>query len=98
MKTSQEKLTLTKLKDMYPYTVFASGVIHDSPDGVNIASTGEKLRWVAVRGGIHDWVIYAQLSDWPEELVRTMGDKITGEENIKKLVPCTDSAFKMYRY
>jgi hypothetical protein len=32
------------------------------------------------------------------EGVADCGDKITGEGNIRKLVPCTDEAFKMYNY
>lgn len=98
MKTSQGKLTLTQLKDMDPHTMFATGIANDVPDELYIAGTGTHLRWVAVRGGIHDWAIYAQSIDWPEELVRAMGDKVLGEENIRRLVPCTDKAFKMYRY
>lgn len=98
MKTSENKLTLMQLKDMEPHTIFDSGIIEDGPDGINLANTGQQLRWVAVRGGMHDWTIYAHLSNWSEEMVKDMGDKVTGEYNIKKLVPCTDNAFKMYRY
>lgn len=76
--------------------IFTEGTFIDSPEGVNMAGTGKKVGWVAVRGGIHDWSIYAENPytgiGYPN------GDKVTGEANIKKLVPCDDEAFKMYRY
>ena len=91
-------LTLQKLKDMKPDTIFATGTINDGPTGINIAHTGKTLRWVACRGGIHDWAIYVQDESWDEQRVKDMGDKVTSENNIKKLVPCDDEAFAMYRY
>jgi hypothetical protein len=46
-------LTLQALKDMKP-GIFTSGTTTDNPDGVNMTNSGQALRWVAVRGGIHD--------------------------------------------
>lgn len=91
-------LTLKQLKEMKPETIFDRGVSEDSPDGINMTNSGRPLRWVAVRGGIHDWAIYCHwaTSDW--NYIRRCGDKVTGETNIKKLVPCKDDAFQMYRY
>lgn len=91
-------LTIKKLKDMEPYTIFNSGTVIDSPDGINIDNSGKTLRWVACRGGIHDWAIYCGLEDWSKELVASDGNKVTSEHNIKKLVECDDEAFKKYRY
>jgi len=56
------------------------------------------LRWVAVRGGIADWAIYCHFSDKNWDWIRDSGDKVTMENHIRKLVPCTDEAFKRYRY
>jgi len=100
---SKEKLTLEQLKKMKPETIFAKGTLVDSPDGINLARTDRRVGWVAVRGGIHDWCIYAQNPHegemaWGLEQVKRMGDKITSEEHIKKLVPCDNEAFEMYRY
>jgi len=53
-------LTLKMLKAMPPHTIFAQGELVDSPEDCNLANTGKTTRWVAVRGGIHDWAIYAQ--------------------------------------
>lgn len=94
-------LTLEKLKAMQPDTVFAQGVIEDSPKGINIGNTGKELKWVAIRGGIHDWAIYAdspyESKDSFEEVAK-YGNKVISKENIIKLVPCDEETFKMYRY
>ncbi|OGY24255.1 MAG: hypothetical protein A2Y57_04190 [Candidatus Woykebacteria bacterium RBG_13_40_7b] len=94
-------LTLKELKEMEPDTIFAQGEIKDSPAGINMAGTGKVMKWVAVRGGIEDWAIYCDNPFQPQlsyEGVRDYGDKLKMEEHIKKLVPCDDEAFKMYRY
>ena len=91
-------LTLEQLKNMEPDTIFASGITTDDEDGINMARTGEKLRWVACRGGIHDWAIYIGFAKDSASYIKDMGDKVTSESNIKKLVPCDDEAFAMYRY
>lgn len=91
-------LTIKQLKEMKPNTIFAKGEIVDSPDGININNSGKQLRWVAVRGGIHDWAIYCHLAEKEYEWIKDWGDKVHSEQNIKKLVPCDDEAFKMYRY
>lgn len=90
-------LTLKMLKDMDP-GVFMTGEIVDSPDGINMMNSGQQLRWVATRGGIHDWAIYVGPASQSIEDVKDYGDKVTSERNIKKLVECDDEAFEMYRY
>lgn len=90
-------LTLQELKDMKPDTIFATGVTTDDNSGVNLATTGEKIRWVACRGGIHDWAIYAENESWSEEEVQQSGNKVHDRDNVKKLVPCDDEALGMYR-
>lgn len=108
-------LTLKKLKEMKPDTIFAKGTFNDFPDDINIAGTGKNVRWIACRGYIEDWCIYCQNPHyinsndlevvilgmsgvWSWEQIQTNGDKISYENHIRKLVPCTDEAFKMYRY
>ena len=90
-------LTIEKLKNMSP-GIFQSGAILDNPDGINMTNSGERLRWVAVRGGIHDWVIYCYWADATAEWIRDHGDKVHNENHIKKLVGCDDEAFNMYRH
>lgn len=91
-------LTLKDLKAMQPGTIFATGLTTDDEKGINMSRSGKALRWVAVRGGIWDWAIYTHFADKNEEWIKSRGDKVTFEKHIKKLVPCDDEAFKMYRY
>ena len=91
-------LTLKKLKEMQPNTIFLKGEIIDSPDGINITNSGKQLRWVASRGEIYDWSIYCHFADKDYDWIRDMGDKVIGKENIKRLVSCDDEAFEMYNY
>lgn len=90
-------LTLDHLKAMEPQTVFAHGVVMDNPLGVNMTGSGRDLAWVAVRGIIHDWSIYIHWLESGHEFARTNGDKVLTPAYIKRLVPCTDEAFDMYR-
>jgi hypothetical protein len=92
-------LTLQKLKDMKE-GIFAKGETVDSPEGANMANTGNPIKWVAVRGYIHDWAIYTDNPYSPQssyEEVANMGDKVHDRETIKKLVPCDEEALNMYR-
>jgi hypothetical protein len=91
-------LTLDMLKEMKSHEHFTGGTTIDNPSGINITNSGRILRWVAVRGGIHDWAIYINWDCKTEEEVVCYGDKVHTEANIKKLVPCTDEAYKMYRW
>ena len=91
-------LTLQTLKDMQPGEVIATGTANDDPQGLFMANTNRPLRWVAVRGGIHDWAIYCHFADKDIEWIKRQGDKVCMESHIRKLVPCDNEAFKMYRY
>lgn len=91
-------LTLEMLKEMPEDTIIATGTALDEPNGLFMANTGKMLRWVAVRGGIHDWAIYCHFAFNPVEWILRFGDKVHFDSHIKKLVPCDDEAFKMYRH
>jgi hypothetical protein len=90
-------LTLQNLKEMEPDTIFESGTTLDNSAGINMSNSGQRLTWVAVRGGIHDWAIYVGLANQSIEHIRSYGDKVHGKESIRKTVPCDDEAFAMYR-
>jgi len=85
-------LTKDMLKVMPPDTIFATGFT------MNKGLYQEPVRWVAVRGGIWDWAIYYHKKESSIDYVRNSGDKCITESIIKQLVPCDESAFKMYRY
>ena len=91
-------LTLKKLKEMKPHTIFAKGKKYDDASGINMTRSGKLLKWVAVRGDIHDWAIYCDWANKSWEDVKDLGNKVTLERNIRKLVECDDGSFKMYRY
>lgn len=85
-------LTLQKLKDLLPGEVFATGELLEQ------RLHNKQIRWVAKRGGYHDWAIYYNTADKSQEEVLKNGEKVTTESVIKKLVECDEQAFKMYRY
>jgi len=91
-------LDLQMLKAMPENTWFATGVAMDVQGGLFMMNTGKELRWVAVRGGMWDWVIYCHFSDQDIGEIARVGDKVCSENHIRMLVPCDDEAFAMYRY
>ena len=120
-----EELTLEQLKEMEPNTIFASGIsLIEHPwfnnakpvsEGGTLELDGKstKVKWIAIRGGYHDWAIYHSLDanfittpylDDPSHLeidnerIANHGAKLHLENDIKRFVPCTDEAFNMYRY
>lgn len=93
-------LTKEEFDKILPGEVFATGVLPNSPDGLYMINShiGEELRWVAKKGWGYDWAIYCHWVDKSVDWVTHFGNKITGENNIKKCVPCTEEMFKIYRY
>lgn len=122
-----ELLTIQKLKDMKPNTIFARGmgwIVHpwyspyqyERKQGAykTVSADGlVQVKWVAVRGGIHDWAIYHSLdanlekADFLDgekhleaswEKIYNQGAKLHDQGVIKSFVPCDDEAFAMYRH
>lgn len=87
-----KKLTLDELKKMQPYTIFArgNGLIPE-------LNKDKKVKWIALRGYIHDWAIYYDEENKSEENIRDWGDKIYNKEVVKRLVPCDGEASSMYK-
>jgi len=83
------ELTLKKLKEYKP-GIFRGGFYTDDE--------GQDKKWVAVRGGYHDWCIYVDGFFKTNEQIATMGNKIHDETVIKALVICDNEAFQMYRH
>lgn len=86
-------LTIDKLKEIKPNSIFARGVVYEPK-----LYKEDEIKWVAVRGGIHDWAIYYHHADMSDEYVKYYGDKVFSKDVIKSLVPCDKMAFSMYRY
>jgi len=118
-------LTLKDLKEMKSDTIFATGIgliehpwFHNAKkisEGGCLEEDGRntKVKWVAIRGGYHDWAIYHSLDanfvsekylddthhlNLDGQRIADHGAKLHNEEKIKEFVPCDDKAFKMYRY
>ncbi len=92
-------LTLDDLKAMKPFEVFAHGTTTNDIKGMWMSPNreGDTIRWVAVRGGIHDWAIYCHFEEYPVDWIAKHGNKVWFVDDVKKLVPCDDEAFKFYR-
>lgn len=86
-------LTLQRLKDMESDTIFDSGI----STTLNLINSNESLRWVAVRGGYHDWSIFAHKEKMSKENIADQGDKISSLDIVRRLVPCDNEALEMYR-
>lgn len=87
------KITKEQLMEMNSGEVFATGT------GTYPEIISHEIRWVAVRGeGFHDWCIYYGYENMPKQNIVERGDKIFYEEVIKRLVPCTDEAWGLYRF
>ena len=84
-----DKLTRAILLDLPSSVVFKKG------EGVLY---GQVVKWVAKRGGIDDWAIYAGPLDWSWKQVLERGEKVMSEGCIKIFVDCTDEAYARYRY
>jgi len=117
-------LTLKQLKEMKPDTIFASGIgtiEHPWFNNAKLISEGgtleadgrsTKVKWIAIRGGYHDWAIYHSMDanfiiadylddpahlEVPDESIARSGAKLHKEEDIKRFVPCDSESFDMYR-
>ena len=95
---NEKELTVKQLEEMSYDKIFAKGEIIDSPQGLNMSNSKGMLRWIAVRGAVGDWAIYCHWADKNWEWINRLGDKVYDKRNIKMLVPCTDEAFRRYRY
>jgi hypothetical protein len=85
-------LTAKILMDMTPGTLIGTGVILDQ------RLHNGCVRWAAKRGdGFHDWALYYHHSTETVDYVLRYGDKSTTEAVIRRLVPCDDEAFALYR-
>lgn len=88
--------TRAKLGKLNPETIFASGLDIDGEDGIYLWNTGELLRWVAVRGSVDDWAIYADKSNKPLEWIKAFGCKLT-KNQARKLVVGDETFYNRYR-
>ena len=91
-------LNMKSFFDIAPGKVFARGEIIDSPEGLHMERTGRMLKWVAVKGYVNDWCVYTHFAKNNWDFIKKSGNKVTGKENIQKVVPCEEDVFDCYRY
>jgi len=81
-----KKLTLDELKEMRPEQIIKKG------EGFYPKLWGRgDVKWFAVKGEKGDWYMYYHT------VHHEFGRKLCNEKIIRKLVPCTDEAWAMYR-
>ena len=91
-------MTIEVFNKIVSGTVFATGVLPNSPEGLYMTNSGGELRWIAKKGYGDDWAIYCHWSYNDEEWIKEHADKVISETHIKRCVPCDDEVFKKYRY
>ena len=93
-------LTEQQFHDIPAGNIFVIGEVENSPLGIYMTDSnkGKMMKWLAKKGCANDWCIYIHWSESGFDFVESNGDKVTSEDNIKKLVPCTDEVFKQYRH
>lgn len=79
-------------------TIFATGVLPNSPEGIYMTESGGDLRWIAKKGYANDWCIYCHWSTSTIEYISYVGDKVTSPANILKCVPGAEEILSLYRY
>jgi hypothetical protein len=80
----KEKLTVEKLKEMKPHTIFATGQILGN-------------QRIAIRGDFYDWAIYRGNYEESPDFIAKFGNKIFDKELIEFLVPADKEALLLYR-
>ena len=80
----KEKLTVEKLKEMKPHTIFATGGLM-------------ARRWCAIRGDMWDWAIYYGDTYSSYSEIAMYGNKLYDRELIEFLVPCEPDVLLLYR-
>lgn len=122
LRPSNWELTVEELDAMKPCEIFDFGfgnIEHpwfNNANNVNTDGRSTVVKWVAARGGIHDWCIYHSMDanlvgeegfmyfngthhlEADLRKIYQHGAKLVNKETIKKLVPCTEEAFNLYRF
>jgi hypothetical protein len=92
-------LTLEDFNKIPDGTIFATGILPNSPEGLYMINTrvGDNLLWLAKKGYGHDFAIYCHWQEKGFDFVEKEGDKLTTIDNIQKCVECSEEVLKLYR-
>ena len=89
-------LTIEEFRAIPDGEVFKTGITTDNSEGINMTNSGRQLRWVAKKGHGDDWAIYIHWGFNSEEYIKQSGDKVSDNDNIVKLVPCSEEVLNKY--
>lgn len=89
-----------------PEGVIASGLISDSPDGIDIDGTNKILYYVVWKYNQQDWVIYCMRYETVKGMhiedsyahIANHGTKVTNDSDIKKVFNCSKKVLDLYTY
>ena len=78
-----------------PGTILAVGMSWDTEWGVNFKLTGEKVKWVAVKGRNNEWTVFFGNPEAPQWKIMRYGRKVNGD-NVRNLVQASDFVMRHY--
>lgn len=90
-------MTLEEFEQIPDGTVFATGTLPNSPEGIFMTRTGGELRWIAKKGYGYDWTIYCHWARSSIEYIEQSGDKVLNNANILKCLPGAEPFLHLYR-
>ena len=115
-----DTLTVSILDSLPPNYIFCVGFgyiehpwFNDAKTNIEEDGRSTKVKWVAVRGGIHDWAIYHSMDanickeDYfdgidhlqaPASIIAKHGAKLRDYKLIRKFIPCDEEALHLYRF
>lgn len=93
-------MTIEEFNKIPDGEIFATGVLPNSPEGIYMTEYhfNANLKWIAIKGYAHDWVVYCDWEYKSYDDVKNQGQKITSKENIQKCIPCDEEVLKLYRF
>lgn len=91
-------LTLESFKKIPNGETFFKGEFLDNGYGINMFGSDRMLKAIAIKGWADDWCIYCGFANHDYDDITLNGDKVISEQNILKVVPCTDDVLARYRY
>ena len=95
-----KKITLTQelLDATPPFGLICTGLAMDDEDGLFLANTNKELKWVAKKGAVGDWAVYAHFSSNSVDFVLNAGDKVQSKRNLEVILEFSDEVYSKYRH
>lgn len=91
-------ITLADFKKIPYGEIFRSGVVIDDPTRINIFQSGQRIKWIAMKGGGNDWTIYADFEGNSDKIICQLGRKVTNKDVVRKLIECDQEVMDRYRF